>query len=261
LPILKLSSRRSIISAIRAGAVNLVLIASILLVSCTGSKSSTAVISQGSSDATLVKPANAESVLLADLHGTVEVKTGNGQWTLAKTGQTLKSGQNIRTGAVSNGTLVFFDGSRMVLGAEAEIALDALDARTSGVRIIQLTQVSGESQHEVAQSDDPGSHYDVNTPAGNGSAAGTEFTVLVLPNLLSQFWVESGIVSVVNENVTVLVAAGQTTSVLVGEPPIEPEFRITGEGQVMQIGTSGEGSVILPASAPDALKNQNDKIT
>ncbi len=259
--ILKLSSRRGIISAICAGAVTLVLVTGILLASCTGMKSSTAIVSQESSNATLVKPANAETALLSDLHGTVEVKTGEGQWTLAKTGQTLITGQNIRTGAVSNGTLAFFDGSWMVMGAEAEIALDELDARTSGVRIIQLTQVNGESRHEVALSDDPGSHYDVNTPSGNGIATSTTFTVMVLPGQLSQFWVDAGAVSVINENITVLVAAGQTTRVLVGEPPVEPEFRITGEGQVMQIETPGDGSVVLPAYAPDAQGNQNEKIT
>ncbi|MBP1693960.1 MAG: hypothetical protein H6Q37_1843 [Chloroflexi bacterium] len=149
----------------------------------------------------------------------------------------------------------------MVLGGEAEIALDALDARTSGARVVQVTQMSGESHHEVAQSDDPGSHYDVNTPTGSGSATGTKFTVMVLPGQLSQFWVETGEVSVVNENVKVKVVAGQTTSIFAGQPPIEPEFRITGEGQVMQIETVGGGGVILPASAQKAQKNQNDKIS
>ena len=260
--ILKLSSRRGVISAIRWQAVTLILVTGILLAGCTGLKSSTAVVSQGLANATLAKPSNAKDAKLADLHGTVEVKTGDGQWTLAKSGQTLKSGQQIRTGALSNVTLAFYDGSRMHLGAEAEIALDALDARTSGARFVQMTQVSGESQHEVAKSDDPGSHYDVNTPAGNGSAADATFTVMVFPDQLSQFWVEAGAVSVINENVTVEVAAGQTTTILVGQPPIEPEFRITGEGQVMQIDTvDGNSSTILPASAPNAQGDQNGKIT
>jgi hypothetical protein len=208
-----------------------------------------------------VKSDNAKSALLADLHGTVEVKTGDGQWTLSQPSQTLISGQQIRTGALSNVTLVFYDGSRMYLGAEAEIALDKLNARTSGARVVQVTQVSGESRHEVAQSDDRGSRYEVNTPAGSGSATATTFTVMVLPGQLSQFWVEAGAVSVVNNNVTVVVVAGQTTSILVGESPIEPEFRITGEGQVMQIGTTGDGSVDLPASTLDEQMNQDDKIT
>jgi hypothetical protein len=156
--ILKLSSRGKVISTIRAGAVTLVLVTIILLAGCTGLKSSTGVVSQGSGNATLVKPGSAKSANLADLHGTVEVKTGDGKWALARSGQKLKSGQHIRTGVLSNATLTFYDGSQMYLGAEAEITLDALNARTSGVRVVQLTQVSGESQHEVVKSDDPGSH-------------------------------------------------------------------------------------------------------
>ena len=259
--IFKSSPRRGALSAIRTGAMTLLLVTGILLAGCSGLKSSTAEVSQGSSDAVLDKPGSAESAILADLHGTVEIKTGDGQWTAAQPGQTLVSGQQLRSGALSNATLIFYDGSRMVLGAEAEIAVDVLDARTSGARLIQVTQVSGESQHEVVQSDDPGSHYDVNTPAGSGSAAGTQFTVSVLPGVLSQFWVEEGAVTVVNENVEVEVVAGQTTSVLVGQPPIEPELRITGEGQVMQIETVGDGNVVRTASTLDAQLNQNDKIT
>jgi hypothetical protein len=260
--ILKLSSKGGVISAIRAGAAFLVLVASVLLAGCSGLKSSTpVVVAQGPANATLEKPRSAESAILADLHGTVEVKTGDGQWTLAQSGQTLKSGQQVRTGALSNVTLAFYDGSHMHLGAEAEIALDALDARTSGARVLQFTQVSGESQHDVAKSDDSGSHYDVNTLTGSGSATGTKFTVMVLPGQLSQFWVEAGAVSVVNENATVVVVAGQTTIILAGQPPNEPTFRITGEGKVMQIGTVGGEDFILPASAPGEQTNQNGKIT
>ncbi len=240
----------------------LVLVAGILLAACTSR--STTVVSQGPANATLAKPGNAESAMLADLHGMVEVKTGDGQWTLAQSGQTLKSGQHIRTGALSNVTLAFYDDSRMYLGAEAEISLDALDAGTSGARVVQLTQVSGESQHEVAKSDDPGSRYDVNTPAGSGSATGTKFTVMVLPNQLSQFWVDAGAVFVVNANSTVVVVAGQTTVSLVGQPPTEPAFRVSGEGQVIQIETasSGGGNLLVgqPPTEPASPMANEDQV-
>ncbi|MBP1701806.1 MAG: hypothetical protein H6Q38_913 [Chloroflexi bacterium] len=258
---LKLFTRRAGISAIFVRAAILVLIIGMLLSSCTGLKSSSATVSQGSAGEALVKPSSANSAVLTELHGTVEVNTGSGEWTLAKSGQSLKSGQQIRTGALSNGTLVFYDGSRLNLGSEAEIFLDELDAPTSGARIIQLTQVSGESQHDVTLSDDSGSHYDVSTLAGTGSATGTKFTVMVFPDQLSQFWVDRGAVSVANENVTVVVEEGQTTSVLVGEPPVEPESRITGEGQVMQIATVDANRVTPPASALNGQKDQNGKIT
>ena len=253
---IKLSSRGGVIPVMRAGAVTLILIAGLLLAGCSGLNSSTAVVSQGSANAAPVKPGNAESAILTDLHGTVEVKTGDGQWALAQPGQTLKSGQQIRTGSMSNVAVAFYDGSRMQLGAEAQVALDALNAGTTGPRVVQLTQVSGESQHEVAKSDDPGSHYDVNTPSGNGSTTGTKFTVMVLPDRLSQFWVDEGFVSVVNANATVKALAGQTTTSAVGQPPTEPAFRISGEGQVMQIGNGSS-----PATPPSVQNNQNGKVT
>ena len=74
--IFKSSPRRGVISAIRIGAVTLVFVTGILLAGCSGLKSSTAVVAQGSSTAALDKPGSAESAILADLHGTVEIKTG-----------------------------------------------------------------------------------------------------------------------------------------------------------------------------------------
>ena len=110
---IKLSSHRRVIAIGRAGAVILVMAAGILLAGCAGLNSSAAVVSQGTANAAPVKPGNAESAILTDLHGTVEVKTGDGQWALAQSGQTLKSGQRIRTGSLSNATVSFYDGSRM----------------------------------------------------------------------------------------------------------------------------------------------------
>ena len=284
--ILKLYIREGITPAIRAGVVTLLLVAIVLLAGCSGSQSSTAevsqpsvdlispssttrvsqnLVSQGSASASLLKPSDAASAVLVEFQGTVDVGTGDGQWSLAQAGQTLTSGQQLRTGALSNATLAFYDGSRIYLGGEAEMALDVLDARTSGARVVQLTQVSGESRHEVVKSDDPASRFVVNTPSGSGNASGTTFTLMVLPGRLSQFWVESGSVSVVNVEVTVLVAAGQTTLILAGQPPIAPAFRISGEGQVIQIATVGgeslTTSVTLPAPAPAAQDNQKGKVT
>lgn len=237
---IKVPSRKGIPSSIRVWAMILLVVAGILLAACAGE--STKVVSQGSANETLTEsPDNAESAMLADLHGMVETKTDDGEWTLAQSGQTLTSGQQIRTGALSNVAVLFYDESRLYLGAESEVALDVVDARTSGARVVQLTQVSGESQHEVVTSDNPESRYDINTPNGSGSATGTKFTVLVIPNQLSQFWVDEGSVFVVNANRTVVVAAGQTTLNLVGQPPTEPAFRISGEGQVIQIEMASSG--------------------
>ncbi len=242
--------------------VNLILVISILLAGCSGSNSSVPIIAdQMAPETTLVRPADAQSAVLTDLLGTVEVRTGDSQWSLAQVGQTLKSGQDIRTGALSNVSFEFFDGSHAYLGSEAEIAVDVLDASGSGTRIVQLTQISGESQHDVAVSNNPGSHYDVITPAGSGTATGTKFKVMVLPDQLSQFWVEQGTVTIANNDTSVLLVAGQTTIISIGQSPIEPAFRITGEGKVNQIMTVGGEGNNFPAPAPVAQTNQKGKIT
>ena len=225
---IKLSSHGGVIAVFRAGAVILVMAAGMLLAGCSGLKSSTAVVSQGTANAAPVKPGNAESAIYRDLHGTVEVKTGDGQWALAQTGKRSKAGSISAPGRCRTSQWRFTMGAVSSSVRRGQVALDALNAGTTGPRVVQLTQVSGESQHEVAKSDDPGSHYDINTPSGNGSTTGTRFTVLVLPDRLSQFWVDEGFVSVVNANATVKALAGQTTTSAVGQPPHAagiPDFR------------------------------------
>jgi hypothetical protein len=245
------------------------LVVGVLLTACSGKSSAT--IPQGAAEATLERPNDAESALLAGLHGMVEVKTADGQWTVAQAGQTLQSGQQIRTLSLSNATMTFSDNGRIYLGANTEIALDMLETSDSGARNVQLTQASGESRHELAESDNLESRYDVNTPAGSGSAVDAKFTVITLPNQLSQFWVDEGVVFVTNANSAIPVVAGQTSMSLVGQPPTEPAFRVSGEGQVLQIriasnetspvGQIGAANENTPPNAPLAQGNQNDKIT
>ena len=264
---LKLPSRRKIIAytAARARVMILVLATAVLLAACNNKSSDTT--SQGAADTTAAQPRNATSSVLADLRGIVEVKTGDGQWAQAQSGQTLESGQEIRTGALSNATLTFYDDSRIYLAADTEISLNALDAPATGARLIQITQTRGESRHTVTRSDDLDSHYGVNTAAGNGSAADALFTVTTWPERFSQFWVDQGAIAVVNGDNEVVVVAGQTSVSLMGQPPTEPAFRISGEGKVIQVGAANNGQLIQIGAAgvvnalPATQGNQNDKVT
>lgn len=249
------------LSLIRSGALSLVLLAAVALAACAGLNSSTAVTSQGTGDAAVETPANAKNAILANLQGTVEVNSGDGNWVPAESGQKLQSGYQLRTGALSNVTVAYADGSQMYLGADAEIAIEALDARASGPRVVQLTQLRGESRHLVVRSDDAGSRYEIRTPFGNGSAADTAFTVLVLPDRFAQFWVESGLVSVESEDVSVDVTAGQTTINFIGQAPLEPMFRISGEGQVMQMEERTRGSSSRPLAVLIQENTPDGKIT
>jgi hypothetical protein len=169
--------------------------------------------------------------------GLVQVRTGDGDWTTVSARRSVGAGQRIRTGPLSSAELAFYDGSRVHLGPNTEVSIDKLDARvTGGPRLVALTQWVGETEHDVASASSNGSLYQVHTPSGTGEARGTLFHVLVTTEHLTRFGVDEGAVAVTSLSVTVVVVAGQATTVEPEQPPAEPVFRITGEGEVTQTG-------------------------
>jgi hypothetical protein len=191
--------------------------------------------SQNGGPTQIVPIANPQSSALANVRGDVRVQGDDGSWQAVKNGQTVTAGKRIRTGPLSSGTLVFYDGSQARLGPNTELWIDSLNAQTGGPRIIQLTQWAGDTKHDVAASTDPASVYEVRTPSGTGTAKGTSFQVLVTA-LFVRFNVDEGQVAVVNLNVVVIVIAGQSSTIPSGQPPSDPVFRVSGEGEVLQIG-------------------------
>ena len=180
---------------------------------------------------------NPEAAALTEVRGLVQVLGDDGEWSTADAGATLTAGAHLRTGALSSAALVFYDGSQVSLGPSAELAIDELQARTEdGPRQIVLTQVLGESQHDVAPSTSPDSHYEVHTAAAVGAARGTMFRVLVNSDQNSLFAVTEGEVAVTGQEVTVLVESGQATLAALDEPPAEPAYFFTGQGEVTFIG-------------------------
>ena len=183
------------------------------------------------------KASDPQSVVLGDSRGLVEVQDNDGTWKVAQIGQTLGAGQRVRTGKLSSITLGFYDGSQTRLGPNSEVSVDELDAQKSGPRVVVLTQWLGESKHDVAQSDDPVSRYEVRTPSGVGTAKGTSFSVFVTVSQFVRFDVDEGAVSVTNLDSTVVVVAGQSTVIPSGQIPTSPVFRMSGEGEVEKAGS------------------------
>ncbi len=182
----------------------------------------------------VVATPDAQTALLEDVQGLVEVQSAGEAWKAAGTGAPVQAGQRVRTGAFSSATLVFYDGSRARLGPNTDIAVDALDAPRSGRRLIRLTQTTGESDHDVAKSTAPDSQYEVATPSGVGAAKGTAFHVSVTAALI-RFAVSEGVVAVTNVNVTVIVVAGHVSVIPLNQPPAPPLPRFSGEGEVQEI--------------------------
>lgn len=186
-----------------------------------------------------VQPLSPQSAMLQDLQGVVEVQADGDTWTQASERQILKAGQRIRTGALSSARLSFYEGSTAHLGPDTEVSIEVLDANPGDkARIIELMQWAGDTDHDVAKATSTNARYEVRTPSGVGEAKGTSFHVVVRPTVLAQFIVNEGAVAVTNVNVTVIVVAGQLTTIPVDQAPSEPYFRVTGEGEVTAIGTT-----------------------
>jgi hypothetical protein len=195
-------------------------------------------VSEPTSESTSAVP-NPQSAVLTDVRGLVEVQARAGTWAAASTGQSVVAGQRVRTGALSSVRLAFYDGSQVQAGPNTEASVDELDAHLSGrTRTVVLTQWSGETDHTVTSAGNANSRYEVRTPTATGAAKGTAFHVSVLSSLLTRFSVDEGSLAVTNLDATVVVKAGQATTVHTDEAPDEPAFRITGEGEVTQSGAT-----------------------
>ncbi len=179
-----------------------------------------------------------EQAALHDMHGFVEIMAANGQWTMVTTNTHIPAGARIRTGAYSTAHIAFFDGSQARLGPNTELTLDQVNAQRpqDGFRTVVMTQWAGVSHHQVQFRHDGGSRYEVKTATGSGLARGTQFEVNTAADGRARYTVTEGKVDVTNNNRTVAVIAGQTTSFHASEPPADPEFIVTGTGIVTQIG-------------------------
>ena len=89
--------------------------------------------------------------------------------------------------------------------------------------------------YDVATVDDETSRFLVHTPYGDATAHGTAFAVRV-SEVQAALYVTEGIVEMSGKESSVLVDAGQMTSVGPDDDPLPPTTYITGTGEVSYIG-------------------------
>jgi hypothetical protein len=183
-------------------------------------------------------PQSPDVAVLDGIQGLVEVQGADGTWSVVRAREALGSGTRVRTGALSRAELSFYDGSAAYLGPDTELSIDALGQDPEDrSRIVELTQWAGEADHDVAPAYGSNARYEVHTPSGTGEAKGTFFHVSVTLAQVVRFWVDDGAVAVTYLDVTVLVVAGQSTTIHIDEPPAEPVFQVSGEGELEAMGT------------------------
>jgi hypothetical protein len=153
----------------------------------------------------------AQSATLADVSGEVLMApaSADGEWRPVSDGSRLRPGQQLRVGADSAASLVFYEGSRVALNAGSQVTLEQLSGNWFKTLKVVLVQEAGTTQHSVVPLRGSRSHYRVITPSGIASVHGTSFSVALDEGGYARFSVDTGEVLVQRETSEVTLTAGQ----------------------------------------------------
>lgn len=162
------------------------------------------------------------STTLTVIAGTVAVAQPGADFVVAPDGIVLAAGDRVRTAADAIAVVTFFDGSTVALERSTTLTIERAEVRDRGV-VIALAQTIGSTWSSVRRFADPGSRYEVRTPALVATVRGTGFELDVEPDGTSAVRVSDGTVAVSAEQQEVLVTSGARTVVAPGAPPGPPE--------------------------------------
>jgi hypothetical protein len=166
--------------------------------------------------------------------GRVEELTDEG-WTPLQTGDSVKSGQRIRTNNDSSATVRFFEGTETTLTADTDVTLTTVSGRLGSVLQVTWTQLAGATKHEVVPLRGRTAFYQLETPGGMVQVHGTSFTVAVQPQGRTHVSVTEGQVAMTGAGETVAIQAGQATVGGPGVAPEAPTYQFAGQGELTNI--------------------------
>ena len=164
------------------------------------------------------------------LGGSVEVRHDGGSIQPARDGESLRSGDVVETGTDGRASIEYFDGSLTRLDHETSFELESLETLLNehNSRVIELSQVDGNSYNRVVELGNPGGRFAIRTPATTASVMGTVYVVLV-----------NDVGSTTIATLEGLVSAGSTT----GSVDVPAGKMVVASG----------GAVGPPLDIPDAL--------
>jgi hypothetical protein len=164
-------------------------------------------------------PATAkEFATLHPLEGTVEVQRGQGAFTAGSEGQTLRTGDTVRTGPDGRTEIEYFDGSITRLDHETTFTLRELASYpdTPGSKVIEGEQSEGRTFERVTELTDSKSRFDVDTPTATASVRGTEYVLTTHPDGSTEIWVlpdddpgTSSVILILEDGTEIIVSEGQ----------------------------------------------------
>lgn len=144
---------------------------------------------------------------------------------------TLLLGDEIRIGDNGSATVVFADGSEMVLFKNTIVAFDHLTSYgKTGMVDTRVRVIQGKVETNAQKNKGPGSRLDISTPSAISSVRGTVYRVSNTGNNISTVEVIEGTVAVAGEkaNNTINVETGQGTRIEKGLEPTKPVPLLSG---------------------------------
>lgn len=160
------------------------------------------------------------------VNGSVEILSVQGGAPFPATvGRMLNSGDQVQTGANSNLTLRFADGSRLMVTESSRLTLEEMTAYgQSGVTNIRTRLDKGQIDTQVTPLKGPAARYEVITPAITVGVRGTDFRVSAdEDDKISRNEVTEGMVAAEAAGARLSVPAGFGTLAQAGKPPAPPK--------------------------------------
>jgi|GEM_PF-4502984 len=135
----------------------------------------------------------------------------------------IASGDLIRTSAGASVVLTYPDDSMTMVGANSEIALLTLSSDPEGAtQVVVFRQEIGMTHNVVQPLTSSQSKFEIQTPAATINVRGTEFTVEVDSEGVTDVAVSEGSVEVKANGTTILLTSGEGTMVSPGSEPSTP---------------------------------------
>ena len=159
------------------------------------------------------------------LQGTARVLHANGDEVVASAGIDLQSGDRLLVDAGSNATVVFADGSKLLVLEDSEIIFDTLSAYgETGMVDTRVRLQGGQVDTRVKPRRGGGSRYEIITPAAVAAVRGTDFRVSAdTDRPVARSEVLEGTVVVSGTGAQRTVPAGFGVLARAGEPPAKPK--------------------------------------
>jgi hypothetical protein len=149
-------------------------------------------------------------------------QVAGGKFHQVRSGDSLVEGDTLRTAGTTKASLTYPNSSQVRLDSNTELHLNSVTRALGGAMAIDAFQPIGKTWNSLSQLA-VGSSYTIHAPnSTTAEVRGTEFEVIVEVIggvTIVRINVFAGIVAVTSEGVTVVLTAGESTTIAPGGPP------------------------------------------